>query len=152
MSPTLRKLCPACRTTLITAPTRRCPACTRAVEQKRGTAAQRGYGTHHRAWRRVILATYPTCADCGADGQPDDHADHVLPLAAGGDWSIENGRRRCPRCHARKTVLHDGGLGKPRTHPGGRPISGQAGPPDPSPEKSQRMWAPHRRHEEAPGG
>jgi 5-methylcytosine-specific restriction protein A len=121
MSPTLRKLCPACKVVLIASPTRRCPACSRAYDQRRGTPAQRGYDGRHRAWRKVILATYDACVDCGAPGQADDHADHVVALAAGGDWSLENGVRRCPRCHGRRTALLHGGFGRPiaKSSPGG---------------------------------
>lgn len=113
MSPTIRRLCPGCKATLITSPTRRCAACARAYEQRRGTPAQRGYDARHRAWRERVLEVYPTCVDCGAEGQPDDHADHRVALSAGGSWAIENGARRCRPCHSRKTVLQDGGFGRP---------------------------------------
>jgi 5-methylcytosine-specific restriction enzyme A len=106
--------CPGCKIVLIASPARRCPGCTRGYEHARGSAAERGYDARHARWRRAVLATYPNCVDCGADGKPGDHADHVVPLAAGGDWSIENGRRRCGPCHSRKTVLQDGGFGNAR--------------------------------------
>ncbi len=114
MSPMVKRLCPTCRTTLIASPARRCAACAKAYEQGRGTRQARGYDGRHARWRRMVLATYPDCVDCGAPGGPDDHADHLVALAAGGDWSVENGRRRCHRCHSRKTVATDGGFGRPR--------------------------------------
>ena len=58
--------CPA----IIPAGTRRCPACTRAHDQTRGTTAQRGYGTTHRQLRagyaaRLARGETFTCAKCG---------------------------------------------------------------------------------------
>jgi 5-methylcytosine-specific restriction protein A len=130
VSPTIRKLCPACKVVLIASPTTRCAACSRAYEQRRGSAWSRGYDARHAAWRKVILATYETCADCGAAGTPSDHADHRVSLAAGGDWSLENGVRRCARCHGRKTARVDGGFGRPRgmSAPGGSQRASQADP------------------------
>lgn len=161
MSPTLKRLCPGCRTTLIASPARRCASCSKAYEQGRGSARQRGYDARHAAWRRVVLATYPDCADCGAPGQPDDHADHLVALAAGGDWSVENGRRRCHRCHSRKTVRTDGGLGRPRASAGpsrgGYSRGGQEvqAPPSQGPRVSENagdVGAALARHPQEDGG
>jgi hypothetical protein len=42
----------------------RCPECTRAKDQQRGTTTQRGYGTEHQAIRVQLLATYQPSEPC----------------------------------------------------------------------------------------
>jgi 5-methylcytosine-specific restriction enzyme A len=76
-----------------------------AYDKRRGSAAQRGYNDpRHHAWRALVLANYTHCVDCHAPGDASDHADHIIPIREGGDWSVENGARRCKACHSRKTI------------------------------------------------
>ena len=42
-----------------------------------------------------------------------------------GDWSLKNGQGLCASCHGRKTVLEDGGLGRPAREGAGRISGGQ---------------------------
>lgn len=89
-----------------------CPVHRRALEQRRGSAAQRGLGTRQRNWRLVILGNDPMCRGCGA--VPSTHADHILPRKPGAeDWSEQNGQGLCGApgpigplgaCHSYKTA------------------------------------------------
>ena len=81
----------------------RCPA--HATQHNRvHKAAQRGVysSARHRAWRLMVLARDPLCVDCHR--RPSTDADHIIPLAMGGGWALENGAGRCHRCHSRKTA------------------------------------------------
>lgn len=71
------------------------------VNPERGTTAARGYGARHRRWRQLVLARDPVCRACGR--APSTVADHVVSLAAGGDWTLENGQGMCRACHAAKS-------------------------------------------------
>ena len=73
------------------------------------------------AWRRAILKRDRSCKDCGTplldrhgEPLPTAHADHVVPVRDGGQWTMSNGAGRCDRCHGRATVFHDGGFGNAR--------------------------------------
>lgn len=83
-------------------------------DRERGSAASRGYGRRHERWRKMILARDPLCMIqklCGRGISPDalpapaTHADHIVPVRAGGEWSMENGQGACQRCHGWKTAL-----------------------------------------------
>lgn len=72
-------------------------------DQRRGTAASRGYGAQHRKWRDFILARDPVCKCCGL--LPSVIADHVKPIRDGGARFDEaNGQGLCMTCHNQKTV------------------------------------------------
>jgi hypothetical protein len=106
VSPTLRRLCPSCRRTPITTG-RRCPDCEARYQQalaaRRGTTAQRGYGSAHRAWAAQVLALHPVCP-CGA---PATVADHVVAFRdSGAKYDVRNGQGLCLTCSGRK----DGGI------------------------------------------
>ena len=83
-----------------------------AQQAKRPSRSKRGYG---RAWQRIRaahLASKPLCADCKAKGLTVaatcvDHVD-------GDSFNNDPGNHRslCSSCHARKTVVHDGGFGR----------------------------------------
>ena len=46
----------------------------RVVDERRGTAAQRGYGSRgHRRFRRLVLARDPICVLCGSIATEADH-------------------------------------------------------------------------------
>lgn len=84
-------------------------------------AAQRGYDARWQKIRRRYLAQHPRCIDCGIKATL---VDHIVPLQAGGTHSDANLQPMCASCHARKTVRHDGGYGRPTT-PQGDPLPGQ---------------------------
>ena len=58
----------------------------------------------HRRWRLMILARHPLCRDPAGCRQPGVVADHIRPLADGGDWSLENGQGMCVRHHNAKAA------------------------------------------------
>ncbi len=85
-----------------------CDRCRRKAEARRGSAAQRGYGAEHRAWREEILSLDPYCWDSfKRHTQPvvSTVADHIIPRSDGGESTDENGMGLCVSCHNRKTAL-----------------------------------------------
>jgi 5-methylcytosine-specific restriction enzyme A len=77
-------------------------------EARRGTPAERGYGS---AWRRLaaaVLADEPYCRMCVTAGRgciPATDVDHILPKAEGGTDERHNLRPLCHDCHSRHTAL-----------------------------------------------
>jgi 5-methylcytosine-specific restriction protein A len=97
--PTLRRLCPGCKLTLITSPAIRCATCERAHNQRRGSATARGLGSAYQRRRQTILARDGgVCWVCGQAGA--DTVDHVVPRARGGDSSEANLRAAHARCNS----------------------------------------------------
>ncbi len=82
-----------------------------AFDKKRGSSRSRGYDRRHEAWRKAILARDVLCKInilCSPELPAiATVADHVIPLAAGGDWSLENGQGACASCHSHKTATED---------------------------------------------
>jgi 5-methylcytosine-specific restriction protein A len=105
--------------TLVVCSTPGCPELTeggpctthkRAAEQRRGTAAQRGYSS--RAWRfarRAVLRRDPICVLCRtqfatvADHWPDSRRELVAMNVADPD-SPERLRGLCASCHGKATA------------------------------------------------
>ena len=101
----------------------RCPTCRAQAEQRRGTAAQRGYGTRHRTrFRTAVLARDPHCVCTDTShghgdpcGEPSRHADHYprdrRELAAAGEDPDDprHGRGLCGPCHSSETARHQPG-------------------------------------------
>ena len=87
---------------------------------ERDSASRRGYGRRWRRLRLVVLRERVWCADPfghhAADGRPAfaEQVDHIVPRAAGGSDDASNLQCLCTTCHARKTVLCDGGFGRQR--------------------------------------
>ena len=81
---------------------------------RRGSASQRGYGVVWRRLRLMQLAREPLCRDCRRRGllTPGEHVDHIVPKRDGGEDLFDNLQTLCETCHARKTVLQDGGFGR----------------------------------------
>ena len=67
-------------------------------DEKRPTAAQRGYGSKWREARLAFLAAHPSCARCGA---PATIVHHTIPHK--GDrklfWRRSNWSPACQPCH-----------------------------------------------------
>jgi 5-methylcytosine-specific restriction protein A len=88
----------------------RCGSCQRARDQRRGSAAARGYDAAWRRLRAEHLAMEPDCA-CGC-GQVATDVDHIVSRVAGGSDDHANLQSLAHGHHSRKTVLHDGGFGQ----------------------------------------
>lgn len=88
----------------------------RAVDQRRGTAAQRGYGHRWQKYRVVFIAEHPLCEDCLEIGiiVPTFAVDHIKPHRGDQElfWDPKNHRGLCETCHNRKTATEDGGFGR----------------------------------------
>jgi 5-methylcytosine-specific restriction endonuclease McrA len=50
----------------------------------------------------LFLAGRGRCAECGVALAAGWHADHVMPVRAGGKTDPANGQALCPRCNLRK--------------------------------------------------
>lgn len=85
-----------------------CSACgplvraTRAEhDERRGSAAERGYDARWTRLRRMHLAAEPTCRMCGKAAAL---VDHITPILDGGAVLDEdNLQSLCVKCHAKKT-------------------------------------------------
>lgn len=115
--PCLHPGCPA----LVQGKKSRCPRHQSEYDLRRGSAAERGpYNSAlHKQWRRAVILRDRCCVDCGrplldrrGEPLPRAHSDHIIPLTAGGDYTLDNGAARCHRDHSRKTMreLHRRGL------------------------------------------
>lgn len=73
--------------------------------ERRGTAAERGYGSQWRKARAGFLRKHPLCCCCEANGRvtPATMVDHVVPHE--GDWSLfwrrEDWQGLCDDCNQR---------------------------------------------------
>jgi 5-methylcytosine-specific restriction enzyme A len=79
----------------------RCPTCQARRDAARGTTAQRGYGAAHQRRAHAAIAAQPWCSNCGAT--TDLTADHITPLARGGD-PLGPIRVLCRRCNSRRGI------------------------------------------------
>ncbi|MEU3278183.1 HNH endonuclease [Streptomyces antibioticus] len=60
-----------------------------------------------RAWDRVIRPKALTrdgfaCVHCGA--REGLEVDHIVPVARGGSWTLDNAQTLCASCHAQKSA------------------------------------------------
>jgi 5-methylcytosine-specific restriction protein A len=87
----------------------------RRYDQRRGSAAQRGYGRDWQRYRVSFLAEHPWCVECLKQGihTVATIVDHVKPHK--GDmvlfWDVNNHQSLCEHCHNVKTAKEDGGFG-----------------------------------------
>lgn len=99
----------------------------RQKDQKRGTAAQRGYDGRWRRERQEFLRAtvlrqrlreYPCCETCLANGKITQATvvDHIIPHRGNYElmWDRENWAALCGSCHNVKTAKEDGAFGNPR--------------------------------------
>jgi 5-methylcytosine-specific restriction protein A len=85
----------------------------------RPSAPRRGYGRKWQAYAKNFLRVHPFCA-CGC-GRASECVDHIKAVSGPGDplfWESSNHQALSNACHSRKTVLEDGGFGRPRKKPG----------------------------------
>ncbi|MCI0438703.1 MAG: HNH endonuclease [Chloroflexi bacterium] len=52
-------------------------------------------------WRKAVLQRDPVCRRCGV--RPSVTADHIIPVARGGQTAMENGQGLCDDCHKAKS-------------------------------------------------
>ena len=62
--------------------------------------ASRRFGSAQRV--ALFLAGRGRCAECGELLGPGWHADHVVPVRAGGATDAANGQALCARCNLKK--------------------------------------------------
>jgi 5-methylcytosine-specific restriction protein A len=88
------------------------------IDQARGSAAARGYGSRWRRLRQMQLAREPICQDPfgfhAADGRVvmAIEVDHIISKSKGGRDNLDNLQSLCKGCHSTKTAKMDGGFGR----------------------------------------
>lgn len=84
-------------------------------DEKRGTAAERGYDTRWRKARLGFLKKHPLCVHCQEKGRltPSKVVDHIIPHKGNKElfWQRRNWQALCLSCHSTKTAREDGGFG-----------------------------------------
>lgn len=98
---------------LVTAAAGRCEGCRRAAEQRRGTAAQRGYDPRWARRRAAFLMRNPICVLCSlpatvADHYPDSRRALLMQQVRDPD-ADHRLRPLCKTCHDRSTALEQPG-------------------------------------------
>jgi 5-methylcytosine-specific restriction enzyme A len=87
----------------------------REIDQLRGSAAARGYGSKWRKARQEFLRRNPLCAKCNQNGilKVATAVDHIIPHKGdvGLFWDQSNWQALCFSCHSRKTAKSDGRWG-----------------------------------------
>ncbi|MBA3562883.1 MAG: HNH endonuclease [Gammaproteobacteria bacterium] len=80
----------------------------RDLDARRGTTAERGYGSRWRSVRAVHLQSEPLCRFCAACGhvKAAHEVDHVD--GDSGNNAAENLRSLCKSCHSRRTASEQG--------------------------------------------
>ena len=115
----------ACRCGAVVPAGQRCPRCTKAADNARGSASQRGYDAEWRRFRAEFLQRHPTCCIEGCSLLATD-IDHIIGLHDGGlRFDPGNCRPMCHRCHSQRTARDQvprGGKG------GAKPLARGQGP------------------------
>lgn len=91
----------------------RCDTCRGKAEQRRGTAAERGYNGRWRRKRHAYLTRHPLCVLCPAQASVADHyPTSRRDLIARGVRDPDADHRLrplCATCHGRETAAHQPG-------------------------------------------
>ncbi|WP_083300751.1 HNH endonuclease [Jeongeupia sp. USM3] len=99
------------------------PAPHARYDDRRGSAASRGYNSRWRKARETFLCRHPLCAECERQDRVTaaEVVDHIIPHR--GDqalfWDTSNWQSLCRSCHSAKTAAEDGGFGNARAAPAG---------------------------------
>lgn len=75
-------------------------------DERRGTAAQRGYGGRWQRVRAMYLRSHPLCARCEREGRVSMATDvhHIIPRRDGGADTESNFEALCHSCHSKVTA------------------------------------------------
>ena len=78
----------------------------RQHDERRGTAAQRGYGANWQRLRTMVLNASPLCAECDRQGRvtPATDVHHKVKRRDGGPDTFENLEPLCHACHSAITA------------------------------------------------
>lgn len=91
-------------------------AATQALDARRGTAAERGYGHKWQQAREQFLRAHPLCRRHEARGEvvAATVVDHIVPHKGDQDlfWRRSNWQPLCKHCHDVKTAVEDGAFGR----------------------------------------
>lgn len=85
------------------------PRAPRSHDERRESAARRGYDARWRRLRVMFLRAHPLCADPFGDHrrvgavEVATDVDHIVPLSRGGTNDSRNLQALCHSCHSRKT-------------------------------------------------
>ena len=79
-----------------------CSECEKAYDDRRGSPADRGYGSEWRALRARVLREEPFCR-CGC-GDPSEEVDHIIPKSQGGTDDRSNLQGLSKSHHSAKTM------------------------------------------------
>jgi len=85
------------------------------ADARRGSSADRGYGSKWQKARATYLMSHPLCRVCDGQGRVKlaKVVDHIVPHK--GDqklfWDSGNWQPLCASCHSTKTAAEDGGFG-----------------------------------------
>lgn len=86
-------------------------------DQRRGSAASRGYGRRWQKARAEFLADNPLCVRCRAKHRVTAATvvDHIVPHKGDQDlfWNRANWQALCKAHHDEKTAAEDGAFGRP---------------------------------------
>jgi len=87
---------------------------TQATDERRGSAAGRGYGRQWRGLRLMYLRANPLCVACAAQSVVTQatEVDHIQRRADGGADEWSNFQSLCKSCHSRKTATEGKGGSK----------------------------------------
>jgi 5-methylcytosine-specific restriction enzyme A len=73
------------------------------IDQRRGSAAHRGYDARWRAARKRFLVNHPLCAECERVGKliAATIVDHIIPRKGDTNrfWDDSNWQALCRQCH-----------------------------------------------------
>ena len=78
----------------------------RVHDERRGTAASRGYGARWQRVRAMVLRASPLCAECQREGRvtPATDVHHVVKRRDGGPDAEDNLEALCHACHSKITA------------------------------------------------
>lgn len=78
----------------------------RAVDERRGSAASRGYDRRWQRVRSIYLRAHPLCADCMAERRVTAATEvhHITALRDGGTHDDANLMALCKMHHSRRTA------------------------------------------------
>ncbi|RLV10219.1 HNH endonuclease [Streptomyces griseocarneus] len=98
-----------CMTVGCTSVTVRSGRCEKHAPPKRGWGRSARNSSRPGDWNRrralVLARDRFTCQRCGA--RADLEVDHIVPVARGGTWELDNLWVLCRSCHRRKTYFED---------------------------------------------